>query len=116
MELLFTFVQYILIGLTLLIGISVAFTIVRVMLRWAGWDLVIALKPYDVSREYPKDWARVRRVVLERDGYQCRNCGNPDELHVHHVVPLRSGGTNRWSNLITLCHECHARLHPHMYD
>jgi hypothetical protein len=116
MEYVFTFLQYTLIGIALLIGGSVLITLIRVGLRQAGWDLVIAFRPYDTSREYPSDWSRVRRVVLERDGYQCRNCGNPDDLHIHHIVPLRSGGTNRWSNLTTLYRDCHSRLHPHMWE
>lgn len=33
------------------------------------------------------------------------------ELHVHHIVPLGCGGTNSFRNLITLCEECHGKIH-----
>lgn len=66
---------------------------------------------------YPGDWERRRRLVLERDHHTCTACGWPRgyrrrarELHVHHVVSLSDGGTNRLSNLTTLCHPCHREV------
>ena len=52
-------------------------------------------------------WARVRRVVLNRDGWRCRRClryGNQCD----HVRPLDRGG-DPWdpANLQTLCRTCH---------
>lgn len=66
-------------------------------------------------RDYPEDWSELRQVVLERDNHRCQGCGNgivdADEHHVHHIVPLGCGGTNTLRNLITLCDECHGRIH-----
>ncbi|MDE0658047.1 MAG: HNH endonuclease [Gammaproteobacteria bacterium] len=54
-------------------------------------------------------WRRVRRHVLERDGYACCRCGRRGvRLEVDHVVPLKDGGTDDLSNLQTLCKPCHA--------
>lgn len=67
--------------------------------------------------EYPDDWDTRRRQVYQRDRYQCGNCrskGGPYgdvELHAHHIVPKSQGGSDRFSNLITLCADCHARVH-----
>lgn len=62
-------------------------------------------------RDYPDNWDDIRTAILERDNYQC-TCGAEDrELHVHHIVPLGAGGTNQKSNLITLCDECHGKVH-----
>lgn len=66
---------------------------------------------------YPDNWQELRRNVLERDGYRCVNCG--DSIHdatlqVHHIVPLIKGGSNYPGNLVTLCVDCHKKLHPHM--
>lgn len=68
-------------------------------------------------RDYPPndEWQALREVVLERDDYRCQGCGNgvadAAEHHVHHIVPLGAGGTNTLRNLITLCDECHGRVH-----
>ena len=37
----------------------------------------------------------------------CANCGAIHELETDHIVPLHRGGTNAWSNLQSLCTECH---------
>lgn len=65
-------------------------------------------------RDYPADdeWQALREVVLERDDNTCQGCGSSSrELHVHHIVPLGCGGTNTRRNLISLCDECHGRIH-----
>jgi hypothetical protein len=41
----------------------------------------------------------------------CGNCGGTNELHVHHIVPLGKGGTNKQDNLKTLCRDCHHSIH-----
>ena len=52
-----------------------------------------------------------RFVVLQRDGFACRYCGQraPSvELQVDHVVPVARGGTNKLSNLAAACRGCNA--------
>ncbi len=67
------------------------------------------------SIEYPSNWDDLRRKVYIRDKYTCQNCSaSKVVVHAHHVVPLSAGGTNRISNLITLCADCHSKIHPHM--
>jgi hypothetical protein len=62
---------------------------------------------------------KLRMKVLSRDRRRCRICGrNPDDnvdltLHVHHIRPWARRGLTEMSNLITLCHTCHAGLEPH---
>lgn len=41
----------------------------------------------------------------------CVACGNKENLHQHHLVPKSHGGSNDETNLITLCGECHAKIH-----
>lgn len=64
-------------------------------------------------RDYPDDWTELREVVLERDDYTCQGCGNnvQKDAPIHHIVPLGCGGTNTLRNLITLCEQCHGRIH-----
>ena len=60
------------------------------------------------ARMPSRRWERVRRRVLERDGWRCRRCGKAGRLEVDHVVPVEAGG-DPWdpSNLQTLCRGCH---------
>lgn len=67
--------------------------------------------------QYPSDWDKRRRKVYRRDRYRCQQCsvrggrnGNA-ELHAHHIRPLSRGGSNNYSNLITLCSNCHSAVH-----
>jgi len=59
--------------------------------------------------------AKARREVLMRDSFDgcpcCVYCGNPYNLHLHHVVRRSQGGQGSKENLITLCWECHTKLH-----
>lgn len=57
------------------------------------------------------DWLEIRERVLDRDNRTCRNCGSATNLVVHHIVPIESSGTNRLTNLTTLCRECHRHAH-----
>ena len=54
----------------------------------------------------------IRKYVLDRDGWKCRDCGKPSErLEVHHIIPVYKGGTGEPANLITLCVGCHLVRH-----
>ena len=44
----------------------------------------------------------------------CGNCGVGSNLHLHHIVPIANGGTNRSGNLSILCRDCHAKAHDGM--
>lgn len=61
--------------------------------------------------------AKLRHLVLERDGYSCRTCGQmksdtdpydgkPVKLEVGLIVPFSHGGTITDSNLRTICRTC----------
>ena len=58
-----------------------------------------------------RTWARIRREVLDRDGWRCQTCGKPGRLEVHHVKPLQEGGANDLGNLTALCRGCHIEAH-----
>lgn len=62
----------------------------------------------------------VRRSVLARDEYSCRNCGwnhgkwnpsDPRHLELHHIEHHARGGSNEMQNLITVCTVCHDQIH-----
>lgn len=60
--------------------------------------------------KHPK-WQRMRLNVMQRDGFQCRDCGTKDDtLEVHHCHYTK-GGEAPWDTepdcLMTLCGGCH---------
>jgi len=60
-----------------------------------------------------KTWALIAKEIRKRDNYQCQRCGESDQrtLVVHHIRPVSDRGTSEPSNLITLCIDCHNKVH-----
>jgi ATP-dependent DNA helicase RecQ len=56
-------------------------------------------------------YCKLRRQVLERDGWRCQTCGSMQQLQVHHIKLRSHSGGDVEQNLITLCARCHARTH-----
>lgn len=60
------------------------------------------------------NWRRIKKVVLERDGYVCMQCGKVNRLStVHHIISYRNGGTHDLNNLVVLCRSCHCKIERH---
>lgn len=55
----------------------------------------------------PVVYAELRKQVIERDSWRCRNCGTADNLQVHHRNWRSRMGNDCLENLITLCVSCH---------
>ena len=50
--------------------------------------------------------------ILHRDNYTCQCCGKKNcRLEVHHIKFRSNGGTDDEENLITLCEDCHKKIH-----
>lgn len=82
---------------------------------------------YDYWPTYPPDW-NIRKIDIRSLGY-CSDCliswekntaANKknrkfgDELlslQVHHIKPLKDGGSNKKENLKLLCNKCHEKTH-----
>lgn len=58
-----------------------------------------------------KEFKEIRESILERDQHKCTVCGSEKNLHVHHKIHRKHGGTNNFDNLATLCKWCHAEQH-----
>jgi 5-methylcytosine-specific restriction endonuclease McrA len=58
-------------------------------------------------------YCELHRRVLERDSWRCQACGSMQHLQVHHLKLRSQSGGDEEKNLITLCAECHARMHRH---
>lgn len=72
---------------------------------------------------YPKDFKAskpqtevdptLRKMVFERDNYQCQKCESNCNLHCHHIIPASQNPilANDMDSCITLCKECHIEVH-----
>ena len=77
----------------------------RLIPRW-GYEA----KP---GRLIDDEWNELRKAALYRDKYICQGCGQSGvPLDAHHIIPLSRGGNNWLNNLISLCRDCHTRIHP----
>lgn len=78
---------------------------------------------------YGPEWGMRRDQVLQRDEYQCQNCGimvesHIDEyrrsLHVHHIIPFGEFNShkvaNHMSNLVALCQRCHKSMEAEPFE
>jgi len=66
---------------------------------------------YNLTRR--AKWNRLRRFVYRRSGYACEKCGVTGvRLVAHHRIPRSHGGADSPENLICLCENCHAEIHP----
>ena len=59
----------------------------------------------------PDVYHNLKNQVLNRDGWKCQDCGSSINLQVHHLVRRSQLGWDELENLMTLCAECHRRLH-----
>lgn len=70
------------------------------------------VKKWEYQKGQQKDFYNVKAFVLNRDNYTCQKCKTKEgKLHVHHIVFRSQGGSNSPENLITLCENCHNKLH-----
>ncbi|CAM3820242.1 RNA-guided endonuclease IscB [Vreelandella rituensis] len=53
----------------------------------------------------------VKSACKTRDKHRCRVCSTEDYLQVHHLIHRTNGGSDKLSNLMTLCRDCHDDHH-----
>jgi hypothetical protein len=54
-----------------------------------------------------KYWQRIRKLILERDGYACVECKSVHDLQVDHKKYEKTFGNECAENLQTMCRICH---------
>ena len=63
-----------------------------------------------VKRPSGLSFERKRQSHL-RESPGCEKCGTREDIQVHHIKPLKCGGTHKDSNLMTLC-----RIHHREFE
>ena len=63
-----------------------------------------------------RSYQRLRERVFERDSWRCQRCGCLSELQLHHIQARSRLGDDADENLITLCAQCHQKVHLRIPD
>lgn len=77
----------------------------------------ITLEGKDYQNGEMKGYENAAAYVRDRDKHTCQLCGTKSDdkkhivIEVHHVIRRSDGGSNKPSNLISLCHSCHKKVH-----
>jgi hypothetical protein len=68
-------------------------------------------KPINASGRHRHPTARQRRVVRERDGGRCVDCGSSELLQFDHVPDFDESRRTVVDELVNRCRRCHFRRH-----
>jgi hypothetical protein len=82
--------------------------------EWPEWRHHVDLRIVGfVVERHDFEALRWRRLVLDRDNYECQKCGDEENLHAHHIVRWIDAPELRLivANGITLCAPCHHKEH-----
>ena len=61
---------------------------------------------YQIRRRANSDPAFRKEMLAKLEG-GCVNCRSKRNIELHHIVPLKLGGTNNPENIAALCNKCH---------
>lgn len=67
--------------------------------------LMLNVEQQQTSRRQPIP-LEVKRIVFERDGGRCAQCGSNFDIQYDHVIPFSLGGSSTPANLQLLCGSC----------
>ena len=73
----------------------------------------------DSNKKYGRAWREIRKRDASAHPL-CEMCLKEGRLtpveEVHHIVPVSHGGSNDFSNLMSLCQSCHTKMHHDLGD
>lgn len=74
--------------------------------------LLEKVKHWGYQQGFNYGFSSRREAILHRDNYTCQVCGKKHtRLEVHHIIYKSQDGTDDETNLITLCEDCHSKVH-----
>lgn len=70
------------------------------------------IKKWGYQKGFNYSFASRKEAIRHRDNYTCQICKTKNgKLEVHHIIYCSNGGTDDENNLITLCENCHKKIH-----
>lgn len=81
------------------------------------WNWKGGITGENIKQRNSAQYKKWRKSVFERDGYTCRKCGvKSKNLQAHHIVRFCDNPKLRFdiNNGLTLCKECHKKVHKKM--
>ena len=82
-------------------------------------DMIVLLFKVKQAKDKQNNWYErkpftksTRYKIMRRDDFKCVLCGRSPRntenltLHIDHIFPVSKGGSNKMSNLRTLCRDC----------
>ena len=66
---------------------------------------------YDRYLKFDEGWKKRKNERKALDGFKCAFCKSDENLDVHHLTYDRKGHEDVLHDLVTLCHDCHMKLH-----
>lgn len=67
----------------------------------------------EVMKAYGITWRKIRAAYVAANPL-CEECLKHNILtpveEVHHILPIKQGGTHSFDNLMSLCHSCHEKI------
>lgn len=90
--------------------------VVNIIVETADFDIHKLKNPNIKGKKYQNGDAagfyNVKQAVLARDEYKCQICQSKnDKLQIHHIIHKSDGGSDRMDNLVSLCNNCHEKVH-----
>ena len=88
---------------------------IRILRIFADYKFDLNIHDRESSKAAPH---RRRAFDKDKDAFRkygkCWACRINPPTDRHHVVPLKNGGSNHGTNVVSLCRDCHAEVHPWM--
>jgi len=88
--------------------------IIKIVIEDVQVDIARLNNPDLQGKEYQQSSRlseNLRIATLMRDDYQCTQCNKKSNLDAHHIIWKEHGGKDTIENLITLCKQCHKKVH-----
>ncbi len=89
--------------------------ITKIRVEYSSFDIHKMHNPKVKGIDYQKgklySYLNSKEYCLARDKFKCRLCNKKGILTCHHINQKKSNGNNRPDNLITLCVDCHNKVH-----
>jgi 5-methylcytosine-specific restriction protein A len=76
-------------------------------------------REHNKNKKYGNNWRRIRALYIKQHPL-CERCLQEGRItpveEVHHILPVKQGGSNSFTNLMSVCKSCHTKIHQELGD